>query len=406
MSEQPKGWRLAIWLWPLLCAGMLSACGESPKTAATALAIRGVDLSMLERVEETGSTFSEGGQSADAMRILQRNGANLVRLRLWVDPQDAAGKAYGGGNLDLPRVMRLAQRAKALKLPWLLDLQYSDFWTDPGKQFKPRAWASLSDAALVKQVHDYSQQVLATLLQANLAPDYVQVGNEINSGLLWPTGKNWADAGEQVGGFAMLAALLNAGIQGIRDAEQAAGGQHRSQIILHLAKGTNSQTLGWWFEAMQPYKLAFDIIGLSYYPYWDGSLDALQQNIQTLSSRYDKPILIVETAYAFTTENGDRLGNNFGADSAASGGFPATPQGQQQYLQALRKVLASLPDGKGLGYVYWAPDWLRYGGTWATFAGMQYLHSGGNVGNAWENQALFDFNGEALPAIKELGATR
>lgn len=394
----------AVGTWVLAC--VLTACNGEAPTAGTRLALRGVDVSMLERVEESGSHFQAGGQTGDALAILQQHGANLVRLRLWVDPKDANGKAYGGGNSDLPRVMRLAKRAKALQLPWLLDLHYSDFWTDPGKQFKPKAWEGLSDADLVKQVHDYSQQVMATLLQADLAPSYVQVGNEINSGLLWPSGKNWANDGEQVGGFDMLATLLKAGISGIREAEQAAGGKHHSQIILHLAKGADSQTLGWWFEEMAPHKVDFDIIGLSYYPFWDGSLQALKENITRLADRYDKPVLIVETAYAFTTENGDRLGNNFGADSAAAGGFPATPQGQQQYLQALRQVLASLPDDKGLGYVYWAPDWLRYGGTWATFAGMQYLHTGGNVGNAWENQALFDFNGDALPAIAELGEAR
>ncbi len=415
VTRQPKRWpRLAV----LLLSSCLMACGggssssggssggddDGDDTTPVTLAIRGVDMSMLERVEEAGGTFQQNGTTADGMALMQANGANLVRLRLWVDPQSASGEAYGGGDSDLARVTRLAKRAEAAGMSWMLDLHYSDFWTDPGKQVKPKAWANLSDDALVTQVETYTQQVMAHLIGQGVAPAYVQVGNEINSGMLWPTGKNWGDGS---GGFDMLAKLLQAGVNGVRAAEQDASVATPAKVILHLAEGGNNATFRWWFDAITARSVAFDIIGVSYYPYWHGSLTDLKANLTDISSRYNKPVLVVETAYAFTLENADSLGNNFGSSTeVTNGGYPATPAGQQQFLKDLRTTLAAVPNGQALGFVYWEPDWLAVDATWASDAGMNYISTSGNVGNAWENQALFDFNGDALPALAELAASR
>lgn len=405
-------------LWGLLLCGVLAGCGgggsgstssgssSDGSSASTTLAVRGVDLSMLETVEQAGGTFSINGKSSDAMTLLQGQGANLVRLRLWVDPMSAAGAPYGGGDSDLARVTRLAKRAKALNMQWMLDLHYSDFWTDPGKQFKPKAWARLSDSDLVAEVQSYTQSVMASLISAGVAPDYVQIGNELNSGMLWPTGKNYADSGETVGGFSMLASLLKAGVAGVKAAETAAGTSSSAKIILHLAKGATNSTFRWWFDEITSLNVPYDIIGLSYYPYWDGSLTNLKDNLLDMVSRYSKPVLIVETAYAFTLDNGDSLGNNFGsAADATAGGYPATQAGQQAFLKDLRSTLAAVPNNMGLGFVYWEPDWLPVDATWATDAGMNYIGTTGSTGNAWENQALFDFHGDGLPALAELAAT-
>ncbi|MGL4755363.1 MAG: glycoside hydrolase family 53 protein [Aeromonadaceae bacterium] len=408
----------------LLLTACLTACGggggggqtsgggngggsDSGGATPVTLAIRGVDMSMLEQVEQAGGRFQQNGTAADGMQLMHSNGANLVRLRLWVDPQSASGVAYGGGDSDLARVTRLAKRAQAAGMNWMLDLHYSDFWTDPGKQVKPKAWASLGDDELVAQVQSYSQQVMSHFISEGVAPAYVQVGNELNSGMLWPTGKNWAANGETVGGFDMLARLLKAGIAGVRSAESQAGISTPAKVILHLAKGGDNGNFRWWFDEITRRNVDFDIIGVSYYPYWHGSLTALKDNLSDVSSRYGKPVLVVETAYAFTLENGDNLGNNFGtATEVAKGGYPATPAGQQQFLKDLRTTLAAVPNGQALGFVYWEPDWLPVDATWASDAGMSYIGENGNVGNAWENQALFDYHGDALPALGELAASR
>ena len=414
---RPRAW--AHWVGVLLCTGLLlGGCGgggsgsssnddsTDDDSSSSAVAVRGVDISMLETVEDAGGTFQLNGTSQDLLPLLKSQGVNLVRLRLWVDPKSTSNEVYGGGNSDLARVIRLAKRAKAQNMAFMLDLHYSDFWTDPGKQFKPKAWAALSTDELVAQVQSYTQDVIGQLITAGVAPDYVQIGNELNSGMLWPTGKNWAANGETVGGFDVLARLLSAGVTGLRAAETAGGVTTPAKTILHLAEGGNNSKFRWWFDEITKRKVSFDIIGISYYPYWHGTLAALQSNMNDMVSRYSKPVMVVETAYAFTLENGDSLGNNFGqASDATNGGYPATAAGQRSFLKDLKAKIAAVPNGQGLGFVYWEPDWLPVNdATWATDAGISYLNTTGNVGNAWENQALFDFNGDALPALAEFAA--
>ena len=414
---RPRAW--AHWVGVLLCTGLLlGGCGgggsgsssnddsTDDDSSSSAVAVRGVDISMLETVEDAGGTFQLNGTSQDLLPLLKSQGVNLVRLRLWVDPKSTSNEVYGGGDSDLARVIRLAKRAKAQNMAFMLDLHYSDFWTDPGKQFKPKAWAALSTDELVAQVQSYTQDVVGQLITAGVAPDYVQIGNELNSGMLWPTGKNWAANGETVGGFDVLARLLSAGVTGLRAAETAGGVTTPAKTILHLAEGGNNSKFRWWFDEITKRKVSFDIIGISYYPYWHGTLAALQSNMNDMVSRYSKPVMVVETAYAFTLENGDSLGNNFGqASDATNGGYPATAAGQRSFLKDLKAKIAAVPNGQGLGFVYWEPDWLPVNdATWATDAGISYLNTTGNVGNAWENQALVDFNGDALPALAEFAA--
>ena len=414
---RPRAW--AHWVGVLLCTGLLlGGCGSGGSgsssnddstdddSSSSAVAVRGVDISMLETVEDAGGTFQLNGTSQDLLPLLKSQGVNLVRLRLWVDPKSTSNEVYGGGDSDLARVIRLAKRAKAQNMAFMLDLHYSDFWTDPGKQFKPKAWAALSTDELVAQVQSYTQDVIGQLITAGVAPDYVQIGNELNSGMLWPTGKNWAANGETVGGFDVLARLLSAGVTGLRAAETAGGVTTPAKTILHLAEGGNNSKFRWWFDEITKRKVSFDIIGISYYPYWHGTLAALQSNMNDMVSRYSKPVMLVETAYAFTLENGDSLGNNFGqASDATNGGYPATAAGQRSFLKDLKAKIAAVPNGQGLGFVYWEPDWLPVNdATWATDAGISYLNTTGNVGNAWENQALFDFSGDALPALAEFAA--
>ena len=377
-------------LWLLLITALFTTI-----TLAAPLTYRGADVSMLSEVERHGGKLLEQGKEVDAFTLLKAHHFNLIRLRLWVDPKSSEGEPYGGGNSDLATTLALAKRAKAAGMSLLLDLHYSDFWTDPKHQNKPKAWLALSFPALTDQVERYTRQTVQQFVQAGVTPELVQVGNELNSGMLWPDGKSWGQGG---GEFDRLATLLKAGIRGVKSA--TAGEKTSPRIVLHLAEGGKSDTFRWWFDEIQARQVSFDIIGLSYYPFWDAPLSALANNLQQLASRYHKPLLIVETAYAHDLQDCDNTPNTFGPAQEQQGGYPATPQGQLAFLQALQQQVAAVPDGLGLGIVYWEPFWLPVkGATWATKAGMAYNHDQWQEGNAWENLALVNCQGETQPAL-------
>lgn len=355
--------------------------------------IKGADVSMLAEVEKHGGKyFDANGKQMDAMAILKENGFNYIRLRIWVDPKDAEGHPYGGGNNDLATTIALAKRAKALGMKFLLDFHYSDFWTDPGRQNKPRAWANMNIEQLTKAVYEHTKQTMDGLQQAGIVPDMVQVGNEINGGMLWPEGKSW---GQNGGEFDRLAGLLKAGIRAVKEHGK------EIKIMLHLAEGTKNDTFVWWFDEVSKRDVPFDVIGLSFYTYWNGPISALKYNMDDISKRYNKDVIVVEAAYGYTTENCDNAENNFTAKEASDGGYPASVQGQADFLKDLIKSIDGVQGGHGKGIFYWEPAWLPTpGATWATKAGMKYNNDDWKEGNARENQALFDCSGKVLPSIK------
>ncbi|MGP6486438.1 galactosidase [Duffyella gerundensis] len=380
---------------PLLIA--LALAWATPLLAATPVDfVKGADISTLPELEKQGGKFyNAANQQQDPIAILKANGINTLRLRLWVDPRDASGKAYGGGTNDLETTLALAKRGKAQGMQLLLDLHYSDFWTDPGKQFKPKAWEKLTFPQLEKQVHDYTRDTLARFKQAGVMPEMVQIGNELNGGMLWPDGKSW---GQNGGEFDRLAALLKAGISGVRDNLSDPG---QVKIMLHLAEGTKNDMFRWWFDEITKRQVPFDVIGLSMYTYWNGPISALKANMDDISQRYQKDVMVVEAAYAWTLDNCDSAENSFQAKEEKDGGYPATVAGQTAYLRDLMQAIRSVPDHRGKGLVYWEPTWIAVpGNTWATPEGMKYIHDEWKQGNARENQALFDCQGKVLPSIQ------
>ncbi len=363
--------------------------------------IRGVDVSSLTKVEDRGVTFYDKGVQEDPMTILWGYGANLVRLRAFVNPKDL------GGYNDTADTVALAQRAKRAGMDVLLDLHYSDFWADPGKQYKPTAWEGLSTDELVTAVYDYTHDILTTMLEANVAPDMVQIGNEIQGGLLWPDGKTYDDGGEGAGLFPVTAELLSAGISATRDVLG-----DKVEIVLHLADGGDNGLYRWWFDEITKNGVTdFDIIGLSYYPYWHGTLEALAYNLNDISQRYDKDVLVVETAYGFTLESFDSLPNTFGQAQADAAGYEVSPAGQAAFMGDLTEVILNVEDGRGRGFVYWEPTWLAVpfdtlseSTGWCFDEGYGYCEPE-YPGNAWENQALFDFGGNALESLEAFKAS-
>ncbi|MEO3321536.1 arabinogalactan endo-beta-1,4-galactanase [Enterobacter cloacae] len=366
-----------------------------PFNAMPADFIKGADISTLLEAEQHGAKFfNQNSQQQDAIAILKANGVNYVRLRLWVDPQDASGKTYGGGSNNLENTIALAKRVKAQGLKLLLDFHYSDFWTDPGKQFKPKAWEKMDYPQLKTAIHDYTRDTIARFKQEGVLPDMVQIGNEINGGMLWPEGKSWGQGG---GEFDRLAGLLNAAISGLK--ENLTGGE-QVKIMLHLAEGTKNDTFRWWFDEIAKRDVPFDIIGLSMYTYWNGPISALKANMDDISKRYNKDVIVVEAAYGYTLDNCDNAENSFQAKEEKDGGYPGTVQGQYDYIHDLMQSVIDVPDHRGKGIFYWEPTWIAVPGTtWATKAGMKYIHDEWKEGNARENQALFDCQGKVLPSI-------
>jgi arabinogalactan endo-1,4-beta-galactosidase len=345
-------------------------------------AIRGADISTLKKVEDKGGTFYDRGVQKDPLVILRSHGVNYVRLKIWKDPVDVDG--YN----DLAKTVEMARRAKKAGFKILLDFHHSNFWADPGRQDKPTAWADLSFEELERAVYDHTAETVQALKDAQALPDMVQIGNEIQSGILWPDGKTWGDG---AGGFDKLARLLRAGISGVRDV----AGPRQVKIMLHLADGGDNGLYRWWFDEITKRGITdFDVIGFSFYPYWHGTLEQLAANMADISRRYDKDVVVAETAYAFTLEDGDGHPNIFGAQQAQIAGYPATVAGQADFLTDLREVVQNVPNGRGLGVFYWEPTWLPVAG-----AGWR-----SGEGNAWENQALFDFQGNALFSLAALGA--
>lgn len=359
--------------------------------------VKGMDISSLLEVEECGGTFSDHGVSGDAIKILKDYGTNLVRLRLWNDPYTEDGEPYGAGTNDLPRTMILARRAKKLGIDWMLDIQYSDFWTDPGKQLLPKAWRGLQAEELEKAVYTYTASVMTVLKESNLLPAIVSVGNELSSGLLWPYGK--------YPNFDWIARFLSAGIRAVRKITP------EIPVMIHLDNGCRNGLFLDWFEK---YFAAggedFDYIGMSYYPFWHGQMHELRENMNDLALRFHKDMIVTETAAGFTLEDyqsyeqlpdDKRVGMAANADSVENIPYPMTPEGQCQFMKELMETIRQVPEQHGKGFVYWEPAWIPVPGSeWANTYGLAYMNETRPGGNEWANQALFDYDGKALPALE------
>jgi len=317
-------------------------------------------------------------------------GMNLGRLKVWVDPAD--------GYNDRDHVVAAAKRIKAAGMRLLIDFHYSDRWTDPGAQGVPAAWRGYTPAQLADAVYSHTKDVLDALRAAGITADLVQVGNEINPGMLWPWGQTWdVDTTDGVAGaqWDNLALFLDAGARAVKEVDP------RTQVVLHLTNINNGiGGLTWWFDEVTARSVPFDVIGLSYYGYWHGSLADLQGAVSTLSARYDKDVLVVETAYPFTLADDTPTWENvINLPTELVPGYPATPAGQAAQFRAVQDAVASAPGGRGIGTVYWEP-------AWTSVAGNGWDPADPTSGNAWENQALFDFSGRLLPAARELAPDR
>ena len=356
---------------------MLAACAAVAATLPPATGepvgdngdvVLGVDLSYVNELEDCGATYRDGTLD-DPFAILAAHGANLVRARLWNDPDWT-------GYSTLDDVSRTFERAGKYGMRTLLDFHYSDEWADPSRQNPPAAWAAITDIdELAAILGEYTAATLHELDAAGVLPDIVQIGNEINSGLVnEAVGLDWDH--EQP--------LLEAGIAAVRSVSESTGKD--IDVVLHVAQPENA--LDWFEQATAVGLTDFDVIGLSYYPQWSSFTPAeLGSAVRTLSDSYDKDVLVVETGYPWTSDDaGDTADNVLDLPLRSYG---VSPEGQAQFMSDLTSIVVA---NGGLGTVYWEPAWLST--TCRTRWGQ---------GSHWENATLFDFDGTLHAGADYLG---
>lgn len=345
----------------------------------------GADLSYVNQVLDFGGTFKVSGAVTNPYKIFKDNGTNMVRLRLWHNPVWTK-EVYGedGTQLysDIMDVANAIEAARQQQLKVLLDFHFSDTWADPGNQKIPAAWQDIRNITVLRDsVYNYTSKTLNYLKTRSLLPEYIQLGNETNCGMLYTNAPAGFPACNGCNGqWTNLRTVIKAGIQAIKDVAPD------SKIILHVADPVN---VDWWFtNVMNGVEVNnFDIIGFSYYPLWHTGVPLLQisNNIAAFKSKFGKDIMILETAYPWTTAGNDSYTNLFGGQTALSG-YPYTNAGQLALMKALTQEVI---DGGGIGLIYWEPAWIT--------SDMKDLWG---TGSAWENNTFFDYSGELNSGIQ------
>ena len=322
--------------------------------------IRGADMSFLPLIESEGTIYKHNNTAEDAITTLKNAGCNTIRIRLWKNPSD--------GHSGLAEVKTLAHRVKAAGLKVWLTVHYSDTWADPGSQTKPVAWQSMDFNTLKTSVTDYTNQIMT-----EINPDIIQIGNETNDGMLWPEGKLSTNESQYL-------QLVSAATAAVRSKSTT------TKIMLHYAGITGSD---WFFSKVA--SIDYDYIGLSYYPIWHGtSLVTLQNTMNSLGQLYNKKVLIAETSYPFTYGYNDYTNNIIGLPSQIIPAYPATNDGQKQFLSAIKSTVKQSTNG--IGFCYWGSEWVAFRGPTST------------NGSSWENQALWDFTNNSLPVMDAFNA--
>ena len=353
---------------------VVSECGS--------LRVRGVDLSFTLLEEGVGNCTSDNGVEEPVERIIVRYGANYVRLRVWVDPIP--------GWFDLGSALVLGRRAHDAGMRLLVDLHYSDAWADPGHQDIPAAWRGQSVVTLAESLENYTREVVVAFAKQGTPVSMLQVGNEVVEGFLWPLARIGRVGGES---WSEFMTLLRAGISGARAGMP--DGQELT-IMIHTDRGGDNAGARRFYDRLVEESVCFDVIGLSYYPFWHGPLVDLQDNVIDLAVRYGKDVVIVETAYPWTLENPCGQPGRFCTSEEQLPdveAYPATSAGQAAYFEALRSSLQRVPDDRGLGFFVWEPAWLD-GVGW-----------GPGLPNPYANLTMFDDHGRALPALRAFRAS-
>lgn len=359
--------------------------------------IRGVDISSVISLEEAGVRFySDEGKEQDIFQTLADHGVNYIRVRIWNEPFDSSGNIYGGGHSDLETAAKIGKRAADHGMKLLADIQYSDFWADPSKQSRPKYWQPHDHNTLKGEIYKWTSWVLQYLTENGSDIGMVQIGNETDCFF----------CGEK--DMYKICDLFSSGEKAVRDFD-------RSILIAHHFANVRNGHFGWYAQVMNECSLDYDVFAASYYSYWHGSLEDLQKTLTDIGNKYNKYVMVAETAYPYTNEDGDNFGNSVTASSPDCDlRYDVSVEGQAKAVTDVFQAVASC-NGHGIGAFYWEPAWLgvpdiswyeqkqlwdSYGSGWATSYAKDYdpdvTQSGGS---SYDNQALFDFHGKPLGSL-------
>lgn len=361
--------------------------------------IMGVDLSSVLAEENSGvKYYNFEGEEQDVFTTFADAGVNYVRLRVWNDPYDENGNGYGGGNNDIETALALGKRITDNGMKVCIDFHYSDFWADPARQTAPKAWEGMSVDEKSTALYEYTKASLIKLLDAGVDVSMIQIGNEINYGMAGETDTD------------NVITLLKSGSAAIREVSKQYG--RDIDIVVHYTKITAKGDVLELVSKLVESELDFDMIGMSYYPFWDGSIDNMKRVLQLIQERYGKKVFLAETSYAYTLEDGDGSGNNFSSTDDIVEGYPASVEGQASMIHDICRAVNEVG---GVGIFYWegawipvgsnkadnSPIWEKYGSGWASSYAAGYDKQVGEYygGSSWDNQAFFDHEGYPLESI-------
>ena len=387
---------------------LLTGCGGAPEAeiyiepieGLSEDFVRGMDISSLISEEASGVVYyDEKGKEADLLEVLADAGLNYVRVRVWNDPYDANGNGYGGGNNDVEKAMEIGKRAAKQGIKILVDFHYSDFWADPSKQQAPKAWEGMSIDEKKTAIYDFTKESLEVIIAAGADVGMVQIGNEINYGM----------AGET--SVPNVMALLDQASKAVRDV--AAECNQDIKIAVHYTEISDYNFIVGKAIDLRDYKIDYDIFGISYYNYWHGEIDWMQYILGDIHKFFDKEVMILETSYTYTTEpNGDGHPNTIDTGDLVKG-YTASVQSQ---ATCIRDIIAAAYEVGASGLFYWEgawipvgldlaankPIWEEHGSGWAASHAKDYdPDDAGRYfgGCAWENQAMFDYEGHPLESL-------
>ena len=355
----------------------------------------GIDISTQIEENDAQVKYFDNGVLFDPLKRFKDNGVSLIRLRIWNDPYSEDGKPYLGGTNDLKQLIKLINLTKEYGYQYIIDFHYSDFWVDPNKQIAPKAWKDLSFEEVLVEVAKFTKEVLVEVKKLGVEVPYVQIGNEITNGMIWPFGK--VDY-EKEDGFKSFNQILKSGIKAARDVFKD------TKIIIHLENSSNQVIYNRILSDLEKEQIDYDIIGMSYYPYWHGTFDELFANIEMCRNKFHKNIMIMELGFGFTLE--DYMFNENGQSELkvnkdnleAELPYDITPEGQALFIEDF----LSRCEAKNLeGVVYWEPIWIPGDNIcWSSIEGQAYIHEEGkSTRNEWANQCLVDYKGNKLPSF-------
>lgn len=361
---------------------------------------RGMDVSAVLALENSGvKYYNFDGEEQDVFMTLAQAGVNYIRLRVWNDPHDENGNGYGGGNNDVASAITLGQRATQYDMKVCIDFHYSDFWADPKKQFVPKAWEGMDIEEKSAALYNFTLESLTQILEAGVDVGMVQVGNEINNGMCGETD------------VANVRKLLTAGSKAVR--EVAASSGKDILVAVHYTNIDDMKKLDTLLTGLQVKEIDYDIVGLSFYPYWHGTMEDLKNAITHVRNTYGKKVYVAENAYCYTSEDGDGSANSIKGTDDLAEGYSASVQGQ---ANEVRDVCAVASEAGAEGVFYWEGTWIpvgpadadnssiweKYGSGWASsYAGGYDPKDAGQYygGSSWDNQAMFDFTGHPLASL-------